>query len=53
MLFVNKYANFYLQKVYIEKSCLCDFTKPILVDKVKQMKFIALSKNKDDVMRLC
>lgn len=35
--FVNKYANGYLQNVYIEKSCLCDFTRPILVERIKQM----------------
>jgi len=27
MCFVNKYANIYLQKVYIVMSCLCDVVK--------------------------
>lgn len=27
MCIVNKYANIYLQKVYIVMSCLCDFLK--------------------------
>lgn len=25
MCIINKYANIYLQKVYIVMSCLCDF----------------------------
>lgn len=33
MCIVNKYANIYLQKVYIVMSCLCDFLKLTIVDR--------------------
>lgn len=33
MCIVNKYANIYLQKVYIVMSCLCDFLKLTIADR--------------------
>lgn len=33
MRIVNKYANIYLQKVYIVMSCLCDSLKLTIADR--------------------
>lgn len=33
MCIVNKYANIYLQKVYIVMSCLCDSLKLTIADR--------------------
>lgn len=33
MCIVNKYANNYVQKVYIVMSCLCDFLKLTIADR--------------------
>lgn len=33
MYIVNKYANIYLQKLYIKMSCLCDFLKVTITNR--------------------
>lgn len=34
MYIVNKYANIYLQKLYIITSCLCDSLKLTIADRL-------------------
>lgn len=49
MCIVNKYANIYLQKVYIVMSCLCDFLKLTIADRPSSNRLNGVITSKRDV----